>query len=74
VDGLCTEPDDIIEIPDFPIYCCTIRKGENLDKRQTGNNERIDSNEDKNERVDEEGFSEGRRRYVYIYIYIYVHK
>mmetsp|Transcript_34037 Transcript_34037/g.32469 ORF Transcript_34037/g.32469 Transcript_34037/m.32469 type:complete len:457 (+) Transcript_34037:129-1499(+) len=59
VDGLCTEPDDIIEIPGFPIYSCTMRKGERSDKRQTRKNERTDENERADE---EEEFSEGQRR------------
>jgi hypothetical protein len=53
VDGLCTEPDDIIEIPSFPIYCCTIRKGE----KYKGKNE-TDTDENENEKNNEE-FSSG---------------
>jgi hypothetical protein len=53
VDGLCTEPDDIIEIPSFPIYCCTIRKGEKYkEKNET------DRDENEIEKNDEE-FSSG---------------
>lgn len=53
MDGLCTEPDDIIEIPSFPIYCCTIRKGERY-------KEKNEADGDKNEiEINDEEFLSG---------------
>jgi hypothetical protein len=27
LDGLCTEPIDVVTIPDFPIFCCASKGG-----------------------------------------------